>query len=244
MKVASAGRRVLPRWPIDRARPLEEHQRLVLGAEGQLLGVVGVVEAERDDRADLERRQPDHLLLGDDAAVGQAQRARRRAPASPRAAPRRRRRGRASSPGRSTAAATTRVSSRPRPSISIASDAPAPTRGEPAATPASSRSPGARVMNSLMSLTRRATPRNVPPVLAACTGRPSTRTRTPSASGSAMSARAVDLRADGAGAVARLEADRRAVVGVVRQAAVGDDDVAGHEVQRLALADSGRRCGR
>ena len=74
MKVASAGRRVAPRWPISEPGPFRKTSGSSCALEGELLGVVGVVEAERDHRADLERRQPDDLVLGDDAAVGEADR--------------------------------------------------------------------------------------------------------------------------------------------------------------------------
>ena len=53
--------------------PFQEHERLVLRAEGELLRVVGVVEPERDDRTRFARRQPDDVALGHDAAVGEAQ---------------------------------------------------------------------------------------------------------------------------------------------------------------------------
>ena len=46
----------------QRARPLQERERLVLGVlERELLRMVGVVQAERDDGAGLERRQPDDV---------------------------------------------------------------------------------------------------------------------------------------------------------------------------------------
>ena len=55
------------------ARPFEEHQRLVFGGDGelfrQLLDVVAVVQAQRNDGAHLERRQPHHVSVGQHAAV-------------------------------------------------------------------------------------------------------------------------------------------------------------------------------
>ena len=141
----------------ERGRSLQEHERLFLGLERELLGVIGVVEAERDHGAGLERRQPDDVGFADDAPVGEADRlgaCRRRL--VDRACV-----GDARAPHAQVvrSLAKTRVSSLPRPSISTAIRAPARTRGAPGVLPASSTSPGASVMKSLTSAIRRATPR-------------------------------------------------------------------------------------
>ena len=200
--------------------------------------MVGVVEAERDDRC-RPRTAP---ARPPSASATTRPSARRSVPgAAPGVAS-------CSAPAKATRA---RFIARPAPRRSDAGLEPAEAvdldrqrragarpAASRAATPASSRSPGARVMNSLMSLTRRADAAE----------------RAAGAGGMHRPAVHQDADAErigvgdvgagetfgpiGAGAVARLEADRRAEVGVVRQAAVGDDHVAGHEVQRLALADS------
>ncbi len=137
----------LPAMADQRARTLEEHERLLLRGERQLLRVVGVVETERDDRADVERRQPDDGVLGHHAAIGQPQPVAVRA--SPRASRRHTRRGRASSAP--APSATSVLASVPTPSIVIATRCPARARGAPPGTPVSSTSPGSSVMNSVTS---------------------------------------------------------------------------------------------
>ena len=55
----------VPAMADDGVAALEEHQRRFRRLEGQLLGVVGVVEADREDRARLDRRQPRDLVEAD-----------------------------------------------------------------------------------------------------------------------------------------------------------------------------------
>ncbi len=55
------------------ARTFEEHQGLVLGVEGQFLGVIGVIQAQRNDGAGGEGRQPNHVPGGNHPAVLQHQ---------------------------------------------------------------------------------------------------------------------------------------------------------------------------
>src|ERR1019366_8174813 len=169
----------LPAMADERTGSFEKDERLFLRVERQLLRVISVIEAQGDDGADLEWWQPDDGIFSDDAAVGEAKRARshtwRRFVDGTRV-------GDAGALHASGSASAVRASSRPRPSISMATCAFGPTCGAPGATPASRRSPGASVMKSLTSATSRTTLRNVPPVLASCTRRPSTKTRTPSAS--------------------------------------------------------------
>ncbi len=54
------------------AGAFEKYQWFLLGLGGQLLGMVGVVEPERNHGAGLERRQPHHLGGGHAPAVGES----------------------------------------------------------------------------------------------------------------------------------------------------------------------------
>ena len=141
----------------QRARALEEDERLVLRLERQLLRVVGVVEAERDHacrprtaaarprrpRRRRGRRRGARIRLDARPASPRGSRpTRRRARASCERAPRSRRAARAGRGRRS----------RPRPA------APARTRGAPGALPVKQHVAGRSVMKSLTSARSRAAP--------------------------------------------------------------------------------------
>jgi hypothetical protein len=55
-----------------RAGSFEKHERLVLLVELQFLRMPGVVQAEREDRADFDWCEPDHFILATHAAIGEA----------------------------------------------------------------------------------------------------------------------------------------------------------------------------
>ena len=152
MNVASAGRRVCPRWPIERVGPLEEHERFLLRVERELLRVVGVVEPQRDDRARLRtaaarRPHPRPRLARPRAAASRRRR-------WPRESRRRTRRVRASSVAafarRAGSRAVPRLRSRSRRAARPARAARSPARRSAARRPATS------VMNSVTSAISRA----------------------------------------------------------------------------------------
>ncbi len=133
--------------PDQGAGGLQEHQRFLLRAEGEFAGVIRVVEAERDHGAHLDRRQPNHGVLGHDPAILEAQARVFRQPIE---------RGRFVDGARigdarppHAASATNGLVRAPMPSISMRTAWPARTRGAGAAAPSASTSPGQRVMKSV-----------------------------------------------------------------------------------------------
>src|SRR5260221_4116463 len=149
------------------AGTFEKYQRFVLGLERQLLGVIGVVEAERDHRAGFERRQPNDVLGGDDAPVNKLQ-----ILAARRLGQRRRSRimnsaGIRDAGAHHAGASMNGLRRLPKPSISIVTIPPELTRGAGPAAPSASTSPGAKVMKSVTSASNRAAGRIKSAVLAA-----------------------------------------------------------------------------
>ena len=228
----------------DRAGALEEHQRLFLLAERQLLRVVGVVQAERDDRADVERRQPDDGVFGDDAAVGQLQAVGvRRGLVNGTAVGHPGALHACGSIGWSCAAAASVCSRRPRPSISIA-DALAGACGRRTVRRAEQHDVAGRQRHEVGDVGQQ--PRQRADALRGV-GALHQLAIDEHAHGQRIGIadrRARHGRADHAAAVERLEAHRRTIEALVRHAEVVDDHVARHERLAPRAPPRGRRCGR
>ena len=57
----------------QRTGTLEKDKGLLLRIEGQFFRVIGIVQAERNDRSGLERGQPNHVGFGYEATVLETQ---------------------------------------------------------------------------------------------------------------------------------------------------------------------------
>src|SRR5690606_11433109 len=151
-------------------RTLEKDQRRLGRLEGQFSRVIGVVQSEGECSADLDRRQPDDLVLGGDPAIGQTQMAVVLDDGTMDGA----------LPGDArvfhiepSVAATVNVRSA-RPGASMRTRAPAPATGERYTTPTRRMSPWRKVMNWLTAPSNGRGPRSRSERARSSTSRPST----------------------------------------------------------------------